>query len=191
MMKVSPFWAIIFLISFLGCQSDPENPSTYKSTESFIDQLNEQAGCCFKTIKVNTYQGEGYIVLSDQKGWYRAINLDGFNKNVESEWEFYQANQVQVFPSNYYHGSFSDSYGNIYEEESSLSKDLEKQGYFIEKLNLQAMAHNLTQSFGLSEKRSHEVSKTLYQWEKLKKTRSYNKKDLNRLSENILSLIHI
>ena len=46
---------------------------------------------------------------------------------------FIKENRVKVFPSNYYHGSFSDSFGNIYEEKIGSHKDLEKKGHFIEK----------------------------------------------------------
>ncbi len=178
------------LILFFGCQSNPDSPSTspYKKSESFIDKLNEQAGCCFRTVKVNTYQGHGWVILRNQSGWYRAVNLDDFDEGLETEWEFFQANQVKVVPSNRYHGSFSDIYGNIYEEASSTSKDLEKQGHFIEQINIRHMAKNLSEKFGLSEKRSFEVSKSLYYFERIRNKRGLNFNDLNTLSQSFLGL---
>ena len=183
-----------FLISIFSCQQSPNSPSPsespYKRAESFIDNLNDQVGCCFRTVKINTYQGEGWVVLRNQEGWYRAINLDDFDKDLESEWDFFQSNQVKVVPSNRYHGSFSDIYGNIYEEHSSNSKDLEKQGHFIEKINIHHMAKKISENYGLSEKRSFEISKSLYQWEKIRTKRLINNKDLDRLSQNLIGLTY-
>ena len=192
-MKTSRIIIYALLISFFGCQSEPHSPTTspYKLSESFIDKLNEQAGCCFRTVKINTYQGEGWLVLRNQEGWYRAINLDDYDKNQGSEWEFFQANQIKVVPSNRYHGSFSDIYGNIYEEDSSYPKDLEKEGYFIEKINIKHISYTLSENFALSEKRSFEISKLIYHWEKIRNKRALNTKDFEQLSQSLLGLSYI
>ena len=189
-MKISKILTFAFLVSFFSCRTPPNSPSSspYKASEAFIDKLNEQAGCCFRSVKINTYQREGWIVLRDQKGWYRAINLNDYNNNQENEWDFFQANQIKVVPSNSYHGSFTDIYGNIYEEGAIYPKDLEKQGHFIEKINIHHMANNLSENFGLSEKRSFEVSRFLYQMEKIRTKRAMENKDLERLSQNLLGI---
>jgi hypothetical protein len=152
-----------------------------------VDKLNEQAGCCYRTVKTNTYRGGGWIVIRNPQGWYRAVNINDFNSST-SELNFFQSNKVNVVPSTRYHGSFSDYQGNIYEENSGNIKDLEKVGHFVEELNTQEMALNLGAEFGLSEKRALEVSKLLLSWNKISQKRSLNKRDFNRFSQSLLGV---
>ena len=189
-MKISTILTFAFLMSLLSCKTDPNSPSnsTYKTSEAFVDKLNEQAGCCFRTVKINTFQGEGWIVIRNQNGWYRAINLDHFDNRQETEWDFFNDNQVKVVPSNSFHGSFSDIHGNIYEESPSHPKDLEKKGHFIDKVNIQHMAKKISENFGLSEKRGFEVSRSIYHLEKIRNKRALKNEDIDRLSQNLLGI---
>ena len=183
-MKRSLFLSCLLLIFLsVGCKKSP----SYSEAESFVDKLNEQAGCCYRTVKTNTYRGGGWIVIRNPQGWYRAINISDYHSST-TELDFFESNQVKVVPSTQYSGSFSDYQGNIYEENSEGLKDLEKIGHFVEELNTQEMAFNLSESFGLSEKRALEVSKILLSWNKVSQKRSLNKKDLNRFSSSLLGM---
>ena len=44
------------------------------------------------------------------------------------------------------------------------------------------------ESFGLNEKRSYQIAKTLYQWESLTKNRAFTKKDLDNFTKTILGV---
>ena len=72
--------------------------------------------------------------------------------------------------------------GLMFEEGSSLSKDLEKWGAVLEKGQQEVFRSALINQFGLSEKRSIDVSKLLVDFKKIKERRSLTKEDLKKLS---------
>ena len=72
--------------------------------------------------------------------------------------------------------------GLMFEEGSSLSKDLEKWGAALEKGQQEVFKSALINQFGLSEKRSIDVSKLLVDFKKIKERRSLTKEDLKKLS---------
>jgi len=183
MKNVWNFCLFLVLSIFIGCKRDV----TYKDASQFIRQLNEQSGCCYGLKKTNTYRGDGWIVLHDKKGWYQAINLKDFEESgYSNEYNYFMDQKIQVFPSASYHGTYTDSKGNLYEEKNQVIKDLEKVGSFVESLNHQKMTENLVLAFGLSEKRAFEVSKLLLNWNKISNKRRLNTRDLDHFSKNLL-----
>lgn len=76
--------------------------------------------------------------------------------------------------------------GVLYETKNNTQKDLEKMGSFIENKDINAFAFQLETDYGLSEKRSFEVAKTVSQFKKIKTKRALTDRDMDTFSNELL-----
>ena len=163
---------------------NPPSSITYTEASNFVDYVNEDAGSfdysSFYLEKHRTEQFDGWIVVYDNDyNEYRAVNA--WNYNGGDAYLYYEdySRTVSYYGYDSYTGSdlYIDNYGNIFEQTKPSSKDLEKLGQKVEKLNLKKVEEHLASEFGLSESRAFAVAKLVQGWKKASKSRQMTNED--------------
>ena len=166
----------------------------YAEADWFVDTLNYDAGVSnpdqYYLQKYNTEQYDGWIVVYDyDNDQYRAVNVWDFNENTTFADDHYYYNSRYVEPwglDDYGNTVYMDDYGYLFELTKPSSKDLEKLGQKVEKMNLKKVEEHLVSEFGLSEDRAFAVAKLAQGWKKASKSRQMTAEDSKVFFKEVL-----
>jgi hypothetical protein len=139
----------------------------------------------FYLEKAYTVSGGGWIVVQDDFGNMRAVDIYSYVRDAYAyDLDFFVNQSLAV----YYVGgnTWSDYAGNLYEQDVTSKKDLEKMGAQLEAIKSEAVGQSLSAKFGLSEERGMQVAKLASNWKKVSKTRGLTEKDADAFSQKLL-----
>ncbi|MBF0360040.1 MAG: hypothetical protein HQK49_03475 [Oligoflexia bacterium] len=143
-----------------------------------------------KDFIVVRYVKTGYIDLVH----YRAYDLSKYDPNMSAEDYLHKLgaedlgfglqNVMMISEERnlYYH----EETGMIFEETTTVGKDLEKIGHFIEQYQINMVTDTLVAEFGLSETRAVDLSRFIYNWKKTSDRRSMTAKDVDNAFKKLL-----
>ena len=190
-MKNGSIIILTLLISLISCGRTPHEPSWTISPHDanrFVEQLNHDAYAFeyFHLVKPQTNEYGGWIIVNYyKKGNFAqsyAINVEWFEKSdyptTLGYYEWWKDSSIEVKYNEkdaLYHGG-----GYKFEEKEASVKDLEKIASKIEALNRYKISKHLTNTYGLSEKRSFEIAKLVGNWKKASKRRQMSQKKIAR-----------
>jgi flagellar biosynthesis/type III secretory pathway protein FliH len=100
---------------------------------------------------------------------------DGFD---DGDFSGYGDGYDDGYDDGYFDGGFSEA--------GVASKDLEKAGAFVEAQKIKKLASKYTAEFGLSEERSSEIARMVYNLKDITKNRTITNQDANSFSEEVL-----
>ena len=166
----------------------------YAEADWFVETLNYDSGTTYPDQyflqKYNTEQYDGWIVVyDDDNNQYRAVNVWDFNENTTYADDHYYYNSRYVEPwgvDDYGNTVYMDDNGYLFEQTKPSSKDLEKLGQKVEKMNLKKVEEHLISEFGLSEERAFSVAKLTQGWKKASKSRQMTNEDSKVFFKEVL-----
>lgn len=181
---------LLFLLSiFLGGCTVVVGPTQSKLdlANEFVDNLTNDPAAfdAFFLEKTNTLRGGGWILVEDDFGEIRAVDIysavrDLYNYDLDYFTDYSK-------PVDYIGGNVWEDYdGNLYEEGITSKKDLEKMAADLEKLKVEAMGESFSERFGLSEERGLQVANLVSNWKKVSKTRGLTDADADSFSKKLL-----
>ena len=178
-----------------GPGPSPSYPNK-EDVNEFINNLSNDAGSVDDYVlrKYKTEQGGGYIILEDDFGDVRGIDiyLGSRYDDYSSDLEFFDAHSFPVDPAddigtNYYR----DYDGNLYEETTITKKDLEHMGAILEKIKRGKIQKYVVNQFQLSEQRAETLSKMIFSWKKIDNKRGVTQEDIKIFSSKLLGFDYL
>ncbi len=135
--------------------------------------------------KTNTQRGGGWILVEDDFGEIRAVDIyslirDSYTYDLDYFTDY--SKPVDYIGNN----NWMDYDGFIYEEGVTPKKDLEKIAANLEKLKVESMGESFSERFGLSEERGLQVANLVNNWKKVSSTRSLTEADADSFSKKLL-----
>jgi hypothetical protein len=172
---------------------------------AFLEKINLYSGEEYGLLKSKTQQGDGWIVFRNRRlesytnydgypdyqlvgyGPYYAINLNDPDRlSYGNDLQFFNGESIQVFPLGW--NKYVDGFGNIFEIETSTSKDLEKIGNFTERIRKEKFSQELMANYGFSAERSVELANLLSDYSRIINKRSLTEKDQDFFSKKVLGV---
>ncbi len=178
----------------VGCQWGANHTKANKA--DFLVSSLETAlpGYTITTVKLNSERGNWVVISSTNGGpvGYAAINLDLINTGMSAAVVYSTivgagpAGIESVAPTGTYGNFYVAGSGNVYEETTPTTKDLEKMGAVLESVKYADLSKNLVEKYGLSEERSFKVAKLASEWSRLSKSRSMTDADAENFSKGVV-----
>jgi len=194
MKKLTLILATLSTLVLVGCHGGGHSgggsytPSKYDLAQDFVDNLtfDPEAFGDFFLNKTYTYQGGGWIVVEADDGYDYAIDIYSFMRDAYAyDLDYFDDYSVDVWETYFGSGLWEDSYGNLYEEGTGATKDLEKIAATMEKLQVEAVGEGIAAKFGLSVERGQEMARIAQNWKKASATRSMTDADADALSNEL------
>lgn len=158
--------------------------------ETFIFQLNFEAGRDAEIVEVVTDQWNYLVVIDFDTNTYKAYDLTNYIAG-EDIFTFLNTYQDDFYFNLIDEGKdkFRDvESGLVFEETITNSKDLEKLAAFLEAKKVVNAAETIQINYGLSEERSRKIAHVSYNYFKNSQRRSMTPEDANIFSREIIGV---
>ena len=205
-LKQKKNFCLIILLTLLlaSCGFSPSEPGpgpgpshpTLEEANDFVDNLTNGAGVVDNYVlkKYKTEQGGGYLIILDEFGDIRGIDIDlGVRyQDYSNDLDFFDNHSFPVDEANDVGANFYRDYdGNLYEETAILKKDLEHMGAILEKIKRGKIQKYVANQFQLSEQRAEALSKLVLSWKKIDNKRGITQEDIKVFSSKLLGFDYL
>ena len=162
-------------------------PTKLDYANEFVTNLTNDPNALdyFFLEKSNTIRGGGWILVEDDFGEIRAVDIYSLVRDTYAyDLDFFTDYSK---PVDFLGGGVWEDYdGNLYEEGVTSKKDLEKVAADLEKLKVESLGESFAERFGLSQERGLQVAGMVNNWKKVSKTRGMTDADADAFSKKLL-----